>query len=227
MGHQSAGRKQARRNPVNQGSGKSDVVRKDDVKEVVLQIGIPHLRLPIFLKRWIHASKKLYILGGVGLVGVGLAIFLASLIITNDTHSSINGDATVALSKSYEHPGYETLLPKGKNIKELGGWHRVSPPGADPVYAYTDLLANVQISVSEQPLPDNFRKDTPSAIQDLATRYAATEAVEVGEVTAYIGTSVKGPQSVILAKNGLLILIKSMSGISQDQWKRYIAEIGE
>ena len=119
-------------------------------------------------------------------------------------------------------PSYANLLPEGKSIKSLGGWTRVSPPDHNPVYAYQDKIGAVSISVSEQPLPANFKNDTAKQIADLAQNFNATEKVMAGTTVIYIGTSANGPQSVIFTKADLLILIKSTSIIPSSQWSAYV-----
>jgi hypothetical protein len=121
-----------------------------------------------------------------------------------------------------EVPAYRTVLPEGKSITDLGGWARVSPPGAEPVFAFVDTVDGIQINVSQQPLPDNFKDNTAEEIKKLAAQFSATEAVTVGGITAYVGTSVNGPQSVIMTKEGLLVLMKSSSALAPQQWEGYI-----
>lgn len=119
-------------------------------------------------------------------------------------------------------PNYPTVVPAGKDIEALGGWTRVSPPDSNAVYAFADKLGGIQISVSQQPLPADFRKDTVTKIRELAKSYTATKELVAGETVAYIGTSAKGPQSLILSKENLLVLIKSAAPIKDDQWVSYI-----
>jgi hypothetical protein len=122
-------------------------------------------------------------------------------------------------------PDYDTVLPAGKTAESLGGWTRVSPPKSDPVYAYADKLAGIQIAVSQQPLPKELERNTDEAVEDLAKSYGATDRLEVGKTTAFMGTSVKGPQSIILTKDDTLILIKSQAPIPADTWKTYIGSL--
>ena len=119
-------------------------------------------------------------------------------------------------------PDYSTVLPAGKDIKELGGWTLVSPPDRDPAFAYIDTIGNTQINVSQQPLPDNLKPDTTQKIEELAKSFGANEKVTVDGTTVYIGTSEKGPQSVIFSKNDLLILIKSSVRINSNEWTKYV-----
>lgn len=119
-------------------------------------------------------------------------------------------------------PEYSTVLPTNKNIESMGGWTKVSPAGSEPVYAYIDKIGEVQINVSQQPLPDEFKTETADQIEELAKSFDANEVVIIDNIVVYIGTSAKGPQSVIFAKNNLLILIKSTSSISKNKWIEYI-----
>lgn len=119
-------------------------------------------------------------------------------------------------------PDYPTVLPTGKTIQDLGGWTLVSPPNRDPAFAYIDKIGNMQINVSQQQLPDEFKQDTSEKIAKLAKDYGASEAVPASDTTFYIGTSEKGPQSVILNKDNLLILIKSSVRIDTNEWIKYV-----
>lgn len=122
-------------------------------------------------------------------------------------------------------PSYDTVLPKDKSISALGGWKRVSPPDKEPAFAYADTINGVAVSVSQQPLPKGFSSNTESQVADLASKFNATDKVEAGNTKAYVGTSAKGPQSVIFAKGSVLVLIKSQKKISNDAWAQYIAAL--
>jgi hypothetical protein len=122
-------------------------------------------------------------------------------------------------------PAYQTLLPANTSIETLGGWSRVSPPESEPVYAFTDTINDVAINVSQQLLPESFRGDVSVRIAELAKSYNATTAVDVSGTTVYIGTSARGPQSVLFTKRDLLILIKSDATISPEAWATYVTSL--
>lgn len=119
-------------------------------------------------------------------------------------------------------PTYPTVLPAGKTIESLGGWTRISPPSRNPVFAYVDQLGPAQLGVSQQPLPEDFQRDTSEKMSELAQGFKANEKITAGSTTIYIGSSVQGPQSVIVTKKNLLILIKSSVHIENNQWAAYI-----
>ena len=122
-------------------------------------------------------------------------------------------------------PTYTTILPENHAITDLGGWQRISPPEKDPVFAYSDTLKGVAISVSQQPLPESFAADTGTHIRQLAESYNATTQIDANGTTVYIGRSARGPESVIFTKDGLLVLIKSQGPVDQKIWAQYVAQL--
>lgn len=123
-------------------------------------------------------------------------------------------------------PDYKTILPAGHSIQDYGGWTRVSPPKRDPVYAYVDHIGTVPVNVSQQPIPKDFGDDPDSQVHDLAEGYGASNVIKAGSTTVYIGTSAKGPQSVIFIKDGLLVLIKASAAVPDQRWQEYIQSLG-
>jgi hypothetical protein len=121
-------------------------------------------------------------------------------------------------------PQFAVLTPGGQGAGQLGGFALVSPEGKDPVYAYADKLGNVNIRVSQQQLPQNF-KDDPSTLTKLASDYNVNRTLTAGQTTIYIGRSEKGPQSVIFSQNNLLILISSDGVIADKDWVSYIENL--
>ncbi len=171
------------------------------------------------VKKRFPANKKTRLIAAilaVMLVGAGTALALSWL---NQKKDSAPKAAVIT-------PDFSTVLPKDRSIESLGGWSRVSPEKSDPVYAFNDSLATVPISVSQQPVPASFAHDPATALRELAKGFGATTplALKNGQ-TAYLGTSAKGPQSVIFATNTTLILIKSQNKIPTDAWKNYIQSL--
>ncbi len=135
---------------------------------------------------------------------------------TAETTSAASVGASGTLEKGT--PTYDTLTPDGGEKD----WTRVSPPEHNPVYAFTDTVQGVSIIVSEQPLPDDFKDNTQSKLGEFATNYNANRFITVDDTVVYIGTSSKGPQSLIMTKDSLLILIKSTTSLNDEQWTAYI-----
>lgn len=162
------------------------------------------------------------------LIIAGAVILVASAsygIFTTVQHNAASKQATEAAAERVENLEYQTVLPAGKTISELGGWQRISPPDGQPVFAYGDSIENIPINVSQQPLPDGMRTNPLAQLSDLAEKFNATDKVAAGDTTIYIGTSAKGPQSVLLTKNNLLILMKSEQKIADSDWATYAASL--
>lgn len=165
---------------------------------------------------------------------IGVAVFAIVIMGTIGITSAVAREQRVAeiedtqntADEIIENLEYQTVLPESKSITQLGGWKRVSPPDSEPVYAYSDKIGDTSISVSQQPLPESFKKDgIDSEVADLAKKFNATTTFDADTTTAYIGTSAKGPQSVIFTKNSLLILIKSQAKIDEPSWIRYVKSL--
>ncbi len=152
-------------------------------------------------------TRRTVLIGGIILLVISLLLFTV-FFTTRSTNSS-------------KSPDYQAVLPKDKSIDELGGWQRISPPKSDPVFAYTDIVDTIPVTVSQQPLPGSLEGDTNSQVAELAKKFNATTKIDAGGTTVYVGTSAKGPQSAILTKNKLLILIKSQQNISNASWATY------
>lgn len=148
----------------------------------------------------------------VVLLMAGTYFVASSLLTTPGSSDSYNQSVT--------EPLYKTVIPDGKTIDQLGGWKRVSPPGADPVFSFTDTVGDIRINVSQQQFGSDV--DVTKQAAEIAKQFNATEKLETRYAVAYIGTSAKGPQSVIFAKNKLLIMIQSASKIDNEIWGKYI-----
>lgn len=127
----------------------------------------------------------------------------------------------LAKDTAAEKPDYKTVLPAGKDATEFDGWKRISPPENDPVFAYADRIDGVSVSVSQQPLPQDFKNNIASKVAELAQKFNATNKLEADDITIYAGVSAKGPQSIIFAKDDVLVLIKSDKKVSDAAWIRY------
>ena len=166
-------------------------------------------------RKSLFTKKNSLIIGTVLVVLIG---FIITVIALNNQSTTTEENQTT----SKDVPTFETVLPKNKSIDQLGGWTRISPPENDPVYAYTDTIDNVSITVSQQPAPNSFKNNLDTEVAEVAKKFNATSQLDTSGVKVYIGTSAKGPQSVIFVKNNLLILIKSVQKIDDNKWTAYI-----
>ena len=171
---------------------------------------ISYARQFLFTKKAIIVS--LVIVAVAGSLATGLLAHQRDIAKNSSTHKP---------NEAVEDLEYQTILPDGKSISELGGWKRVSPSKNDPVFAYVDKIGDTSINVSEQPLPKSFIGDVDNQVAELAKKFNATARIDAGDIKVYVGTSAKGPQSAIFTKNSLLILIKSQEKIDDADWAKY------
>lgn len=163
-------------------------------------------------------SKKQLVFAGSTLLAVAVILTIVQL---HSSGSSSATSSTIAGVQNDTHPTYNTILPSGKSASDVGDFHRVSPPGSNPVYAYADDFRGTHINVSEQPIPDGWKSNIQSNVEKLAKDYSATNKITINGTLVYVGTSYQGPQSIIFTKNNLLVLIKSSSTRNENDWAWY------
>lgn len=190
--------------------------------------GLPKIAVPSFAAvlarahRLLSGRKTVVVARIILLVVVG---YLVIDVLIGQLNTAKNSEQASYTTKSYESPTYQTVLPNGKSANAFGGWRRVSPPEGSPVFAYADVIDGVSVSVSEQPLPASFTSDPGDQVASLAEKFNATDKIDAGTSVIYVGTSAKGPQSAIMTRDNLLILIKSQKKISDTAWSAYAASL--
>lgn len=157
-------------------------------------------------------NKRLFtvaiVMIALGISGLGFGIYQA--------HSS---QAEVGSSK----PNFSPLLPKGETMDTLEGWQKLTSPDGDVFYAFVDTVSGVTVNISQQVLPGKFKNDLNNSMVEMARAENLNTQFKAGDDTkVYLGVSAKGPQSVIFAKNGVLVSMKSWATISEADWITYI-----
>lgn len=161
-------------------------------------------------KNTLGSNKRLKVVGVIAAVVAVLVAVVIGIIALQPKPAPLNA------------PPFDALLPANKSIEQLGGWNKLTPPNTDPAYVFSDAIGAISITVSQQVLPTSFTANPGQSLTDLAKAYSATEQIEVDGTKVYIGTSSKGPQSVLFVKNNLLVLIKSQARVTNDAWDTYI-----
>lgn len=230
------------RTPVSSSSAELQPTATSNAKRTgrEIKITLPTLKIPQILSKpvrqlsgWagryvLKPLKRQFVkLPGKARVAVSACVVILLLVgahglFAGGDQPEVKAAASKRQSLTRGTPDYATVLPAGKTIDDLGGWIRVSPPNRNAVYAYADKVGGVRVDVSEQPLPPALKNNTPEQMARLAQSYAANGTLTAGGTTVYIGTSAKGPQSLILSQKNLLILIKSASPLADKQWVAYI-----
>ncbi|HSX34053.1 MAG TPA: hypothetical protein VLF62_00215 [Candidatus Saccharimonadales bacterium] len=205
-------------------------------KEIEIRLSLPKVHLPhpadvleraqAVLAPLVRTRRRVFTLVGVAVVVLGLiGLQAVGSAKKHDKLAKDNATKTAVLSASQQAqaPDFKTVLPIDKKIEDLGGWGRVSPAGAAPAFAYSDTLSSVHIVVTEQELPDDFASDIPAHLAKTAKQFNASKKLTTTEGSdVYVGTAANGSQSVVTSKNGLLILLRSTSGINDQIWSDYV-----
>jgi len=127
--------------------------------------------------------------------------------------------------ESSNQPNFRAVLPEHKTIESLGGWQKLTAPNHDVFYVYLDTINGVDVNVSQQLLPGKFKGNVTQSMLEMARAYNANVTLDADGVTVYVGTSAKGPQSVLFTKNGVLVLMKSWATIPDSDWVAYVKSL--
>lgn len=196
--------------------------RESQNKTHTIAITVPTFKLPEFLRPR-NIPKKYLISAAVVVAAIGIIWLVwpsgSSSPVSEDQQGEVAGQIQFKVN-----PEYAVMSPAGAGVESLGGYALISPVGEPKVYAYTDKIGDVPIKVSQQELPDSIGQDALK-LRDLASQFNATEQIQVDDRSAYVGISVDGPQSVIFARENILVLIASDAEIPNKQWVEYLGEL--
>jgi len=115
-----------------------------------------------------------------------------------------------------EKPDFKVYYPV-KNKKE-----EMSYDYKKKVASYPDQIDTIPITISQQKLPDPFKANPVVELEKLAKQINANTKLETTSVNAFMGQSVKGPQTVVFVKEETLIFIKSDSQVAISDWNKYL-----
>lgn len=160
-------------------------------------------------------SGRRFQIAAAGLVIIIIGVYALGLLPGKTGGNNPPGDVQ-GVSTS---PNFSALVPSGYDNSGV----RYDPKRK--VASYSHTIRGVEVVVSQQPLPENFKPDPQARVSELAKRFNATKEIEAGEVTAFAGKSADGPQSVIFQKKGLLIFIYSPVELDSQALTSFIKEL--
>jgi hypothetical protein len=194
----------------------------DKTAAVSIHVSIPKIKIkrPDFKIPPQLITYKKWIIGGVaGLVLIG---GITGVLLATKKGTSGKGDTPAVLAEYKEKADFPYSLPKGSDT-EIEGEVRYNPQRK--LVNFKDSIGGVVITISQQPLPEGFKEDTDTKVKKLAQDFNATKTIATANPTSYIGTSAKGPQTVIFSKKDLLVFIQSTSIIDDHDWAEYITNL--
>lgn len=177
----------------------------------------PRLRVPRVVKK---NAKPLTVVAILLFFVAGGALALKNT--SKDDISQSGSDTKAVLSQNQVKPDFTYILPKGKSA---GADMAVKFDPEKKVVNFQDSIGGVPITISQQQLPTSLKEDTQNRVKKLAEEFAATEVLSTANPTAYLGTSAKGPQTIIFAKKDLLIFIQSSKEIDNHDWAEYVTNL--
>lgn len=189
---------------------------------VSINISIPRLNLKkpsVKIPSQVLNFKK-QIIGGLAAVVLVAGVTTALLITKTDEKKS--ADTPGVLAENDQKADFAYSLPKG-NSEGLDG--AVKFNAERKVVNFRDSIGGIAITISQQPLPEGFKEDTDAKVKKLAEEFSATKTIATANPTAYIGSSEKGPQTVIFSKKNLLVFIQSTKKIDDHDWAEYITNL--
>lgn len=197
--------------------------KPDSVKSaaVSINISIPRLNLkkPSFkIPASFLAHKKWFASGAAAFILVTGVWAVVSV----KTSSEKEADKPGVLAENTQRADFAYSLPKGSSEGLEGA---VRYDAQRKVVNFQDSIGGVAITISQQPLPEAFKEDTEAKVKKMAEEFSATKTIATANPTAYIGTSAKGPQTVIFSKKDLLVFIQSAKKIDDHDWAEYVTNL--
>lgn len=174
-------------------------------------------------KQLAKRSNKQLMIGSAGLILLVIAVIGMFSLLSGKSQKNDGTDKGV-LAQQTVKIDFKPLLPNGKT-DETTAYKAAEDGQGRPIYTFTDKIGSVDITVSEQPLPEKLKANTEGEMDKMAKDLYLTEVINASNPKAYLGTNVKGPQTVIFTKNGLLVFIQSQGKIDKDQWSDYVTRL--
>jgi hypothetical protein len=189
--------------------------------QISVNITVPKIKVPR-IKRPKRLPRKVLLSGGVGLCAV-IAIGVATLVFSDNRSKNKPEETTAVLSDKATEPEFKTILPDGEKDGVQNA--KVAYDPEKKVASYQDKIGLADITVSQQPLPDKFKADPEQELEKLAISFSANEVILTSNPKVYLGTSVKGPQTVIFYRYDVLVFIQASRKIDKQDWTDYIRSL--
>ncbi len=201
---------------------------KPETASISINISLPKLsinkKVGKFFKELITRVQVLFLFAKSKLTKKVLNISLVAVIIFSlgmiaiQAFSSKQSEvtATVDGASAQNKPDFKLIYPGGSKKD-------TSYDANKKVASFNDQMGEAQLTISQQSLPVNFRYDPNGEVEKLAKQINANTKLGVEGVSAFMGQSIKGPQTVVFSKNGLLIFIKSEKMVDTKKWNDYVS----
>lgn len=191
--------------------------------EIAISVSIPKVskpKLPRKLPGYNPIYKKYYF-GAAALLMLPVCLIVLASVFGGNGGKGETKKPEVQGKTVATKPDFSTLKPTTRDNQAT----ETKYDSTKKVASYNDVLKDVPITVSQQPLPAKFAKDPTSEVANLAKEINANDKISTSDATAYAGVSIKGPQTVVFTKNDLLVFIIADKKIDQLAWADYIEKM--
>lgn len=190
---------------------------RSDKKTVSVSIELPKfsIRKPA-LSRPSPKQKKILLRVGI----VATVILVINALALTFIKDKKDPGATQGVTTQATQPEFPVVLPDGS--KQGLTNENINYDPVKKVASYKDTLQGIDITVSQQPLPEAFKSDPAVQVEKIAKDFSADKALPTKSTKAFVGTSAQGPQSVVTWKKGVLIFIFANREIKDEEWVSYI-----
>lgn len=168
-----------------------------------------------FLKK-----PKTYLLAGSVIFVIGIISFVAISKDNKNNTIATESDGTTNQVKEEpvsHDPPFSPALPSSGIEKE-----DISYNPERNFAKFDDSIDGIAVSVSQQSLPEDFKSDSESKLEELAKGFDTTKTIQAGSGLAYIKETDEGLETIIFKKFDLLIFIRTQDKVSDDSVVQYI-----
>lgn len=119
-----------------------------------------------------------------------------------------------------KQPTFDVVTP---NDQSMDNGSERETPSKDKIYSFADDIGGIRIIVTQQILPDTFKKDRDAELADFAKANYLASVIQIDDSSVYHGVNEKsGIQSFVLIKGGNLIFIQADKKVTDDAMAAYI-----
>ncbi len=147
-----------------------------------------------------------------------MALLIPRLFFNNDDQKG-GSSGQAGNSGATTQPDFKVSYPEGD--KDRASLSKTNYDPQRKVASFKDTVNAVEITVSQQPMPEAFKKDMDKEVENMAKGFNATDPIDT-KIKSYKGKSAQGPQTVITHNKEALIFLYASSELSDQVWKAYI-----
>ena len=118
-------------------------------------------------------------------------------------------------------PKFDFVQPEGRPIEKS----KIAYDSVRNFAKYDDEINGIPITVSQQPMPSQYKNDLIGGAKKIAGDFGATEELSVDGQLMYLGKDEKGPMTLILTKNEILIFILTSKQIDKNGLMVYASNL--